>query len=232
MHYIKNIFENNIDLRTHNKFIRYSRGVFTGPLIKLKVVGSNLKVSSSFHLTDELLLIISDILGNTIVHVKGSLIWNRDLTEEFGKLGIKYAKVTKSRGIFNYALDNEVNIKEFCNYMSDFNLLVSLKYEGFSLTTKSSFPKPNKEITPDFCKAVFPLKEAGKIFKELAFDVDFNKGVKEVVISHEIIIDELDLPNIENFEEARRVGKRKGILKRHVSVNGGEPKTTELKLCV
>lgn len=223
MHYIKDIFEKKVTPHSHDKFVRYSKGDFIGPLLKIKVSKTEVKLSTSFHFIDELLILLSEVLNDNMVHVKGSLIWNQDLSPDMAKLGIKYSKVTKSRGIFKYQLENDVPFKQFVETMNNYNVLVSLKTDEVSLTTKSSFPKPNKEFTADFCKAVFPLKMLDRILEEFAFDVKDKKKVKDVNISHRIKVEDIILPSdAPDFETARREAKRVGKLDRVISVNGGE----------
>ncbi len=231
MHYIKDIVQNQITEHAHNKFVRYSRGVFTGPLAKIKFTANNVRMSASFHFSDELLMMVADYMGDREVHVKGSLVWNKDLSADLARLGIKYSKVTKSRGIFKYVLDNEVRLKEFVDEMINYNLLLTIKEEDLSLVMKPSFPKPNKEITSDFCKAVFPGSFAKKIKAEFAFDMKEEK-VKDIEIKHEIVINDLEIPDINNFEEARRLAKRMGTLKRSIAVNGEDPVISDFNIKV
>ncbi|MCA9497141.1 MAG: hypothetical protein KC589_09420 [Nanoarchaeota archaeon] len=231
MHYIKDIFEENITEHAHNKFIRYSKGKFVGPLLSLKLSKNQVKLSASFHFTDEILYLLAEVLGNQEVHIKGTLIWNKDLAGKLAQLGIKYLKVTKSRGIFKYVLDNDVPIGDFVETLGKYNLLVNIKTDEFNLVTKTSFPKPNKEFKADFCKVTLPLEFKETILKEYAFDVK-DKEAKSITISHEIEINEIELPKIENFEEARRLAKRIGKLKRTVIVNSDKPITKEIEIKV
>lgn len=231
MHFVKDIFEEKDTEHAHNKFVRYSRGHFVGPLMKIKISKMGVKIYGSFHFVDELLMLIADFLGDKKIYVSGSLIWNRDLSGELAKHGIKYSKIKKSRGIFTYIIENEVNIKSFVDSMKGYNLLLNIKLDEISYVTKSKFPKPNKEITSDFCKAKFPASMTKKILSEFAFDVT-KKNPKDIVISHEIIVEDIDLPKVENFEMARRLAKRIGVIKRKVVVDGGEPVESEHKFKV
>ena len=106
MHYIKDLFEGKKTEHAHNKFVRYSKGNFVGALIQIKFQRRGIRFNSSFHLVDELLELAKEVLGNDLVHIKGSVIWNKDLSDKFNQLGIKYLKVLKSRGIFKYTLEN------------------------------------------------------------------------------------------------------------------------------
>lgn len=218
MHYIKDLFENKETEHLHNKFIRYSKGNFCGPLMKIRISKANVKIGASFHYVDELLKFVAEILGDVQVHVKGTLIWNSDLGPELAKLGIKYSKVTKSRGIFKYLLENDVPIKTFVETMGNYHVLINIKQEDLSYVTKSSFPKPNKEFGPDFCKVTFPISILDRILEEFAFDV---KSAKKLIeIKHSLDITEIKLPEgEEDFEIARKLARRIGHIKREVIVD-------------
>lgn len=220
MHYIKDIFEGKKTQHAHNKFVRYSKGSFVGPLLQIKQNPSSIKVNTSFHLVDELLHLIAEVLGNEVVRVKGSIVWNTDLTEELAQHGIKYSKVTKTRGIFKYVLDNDVHFKDFVDTMSGYNILLSVKHPKVSISSKSAFPKPNKEFTSDFCKCEFPKEMASRIFEEFAFDIN-EKSPKTIIIEHHIDVNDIKLPqDSQTFEEARRLATREGSIKRKITVDG------------
>jgi len=221
MHYIKDIFNNNKTEHAHSKFIRYSKGKFVGPLLKVKIQKEKIKISGSFHYIDEFLEIIANELKSKIIHIKSNIIWNKDLTEELEKLGIKYTKVSKSRGIFNYTLDNEVNLKKFTEAFNKYNLLVNFKTDNFSFVTKSKLPKPNKEFSADFCKILIPKTMKDEFFKEFLFDI-LDKEIKNLEIKHEIEINDIDIPKNKPFEEARRLAIRKGTIIRKIYLNSEE----------
>lgn len=222
MHYIKDIFEKNPTKHAHDKLVRYSKGVFQGPLMRIKVFPSNIKLYSSFHYVDELQRTLIPILENQEVHIKGSLVWNSDLTKELESLGIKYSKVSKARGIFKYTLDNMVHYKDFIETMGKYHLLFSFKLEnGLSMVCKPAFPNPNKEFSDDFCKLILPLELKDFLFKEFAFDV--KNPAKEFSVSHKIFIDDIILPEkYDNFEQARQEAKRVGKFQRIVKINNEE----------
>jgi hypothetical protein len=228
MHYIKDVFESKATEHAHLKFTRYSKGVFVGPLLSLKFSKSGIKVKSSFHFVDELLILLAEVLKEKVVFVGGSVVWNKDLTPDFNKLGIKYSKVSKSRGIFKYVLANEVNFKDFVTYFGKYNLLLNIKDEDASLVTKTSPPKPNKEVSTDFCKVSLPLSMEKRVREEFLFDIK-EKNFKEVQIAHEILIEDIILPeNAQDFEEARRLARRVGLLKRVITIDG-QQKISECK---
>ncbi|MFT4244879.1 MAG: hypothetical protein ACMXYB_05490 [Candidatus Woesearchaeota archaeon] len=222
MHYIKEIFEENKTQHAHNKLIRYSKGEFTGPLIKAKFTTNSIKLFTSFHFIDEILILLANHLGNVKVNIKGSLIWNRDLSVKLQSLGIMYSKVSKARGIFKYTLDNEVKLKDFVELFSNYNLLINFKLENVSVAMKSALPKPNKEITADFCKLTMPKEMENILREEFLFDI--REKCKEVEIEHKIIVKDIILPTEEDldFEMKRRLAKRKGTLYRKITIDSKE----------
>lgn len=218
MHYIKEIVNGKCSERTKGKFVRYSKGTFVGPLLKIRFTKDAIKVHGSFHFVDELIDLVAEVLGEKEVHIKGSLVWNRDLNPELSKVGIKYSKVTKSRGLFKYVLDNNVRFKSFVEMLGDFNLLLSVKTDEVSLISKPTFPKPNKEFTNDFCKATFPISMKKRILEEFAFDVE--EDFKVVEIKHTIEVNNIDIPkDVDSFEEARRLAKREGEIERIIIID-------------
>jgi len=220
-HYIKEIFEKKESERVHKKFLRYSKGTFTGPLITIKKTSENIKIKSSFHIIDELLYLTSKYTTDKNVHIKGVIIYNKDLGPEFGSIGLKYLKVSKTRSIYKYTLDNEVDIKKFTNIFLKYKPLINFVSKNTKLTSKKNFPKPNNEISNSFCHAELPLEAEKEIINMFCFDI--KKPVKNVKISHEFIIDEVIFPeNTEKltFEEVRRLAKRKGKIKRIIENNG------------
>jgi hypothetical protein len=223
MHYIKDLFEGNQTEHLHNKFIRYSRGDFVGPLLKLKFAKANVKVYASFHFTDELLSIFADKLGDREVKAKGTILWNKDLSPEFDELGIKFAKVSKARGIFKYAIDNTVVLKDLVALMNKYYVLLNIKEEGLTYSTKKALPKPNKEFGADFCKLTLPGDMKDFMLDEFAFDLENREKIKQIEISHKIIVTDIVLPEGEkDFEIARRQAKRVGTIERVLTVDGEE----------
>ncbi|MDA3855919.1 MAG: hypothetical protein PF569_06660 [Candidatus Woesearchaeota archaeon] len=231
MHYIKDLFEKKDSEHAHNKFVRYSKGEFIGAQIKIKITKKGIKLNGSYHLVDELLTLIADYVGNRDIEIKGTLAWNQDLSPELEQIGIKHLKVKKSRGIFNYVLLNSVKFKEFVDTLKKYHLLISFKEEDVTLSTKAKLPKPNKEVSHDFCKTNFPESMKKKIMGEFAFDVK-NKDAKDIIIQNQIFVDKIDLPQTENFDEARRLAKRGGKIVRTVTIDAGEPTVTEVEFYI
>jgi hypothetical protein len=227
MHYVKDLFEKRQTEHAHNKFVRYSKGKFTGPLISISIQKNNIKFNGSFHISNEILMLLGEYFGNKEIEIKGTLSWNKDLSPDLANIGIMYLKVTKSRGIFNYILENKVKLKEFVDTLVKYNLLVSFKEDDIKLTTKNKFPKPNKEISNDFVKAILPISLKDRVLDEFAFDCKKCKA-KKIEIAHDIIIEDIHLPQVEDFEVARKQATREGTLIRRISLDGAEPVETKI----
>lgn len=225
MHYIKDIFEKKDSEHAHSKFIRYSKGEFVGPLMTIKFQKNKVRVNGSFHLVDELLKIVADKLGNQTVAAKGSLVWNQDLESLFNKLGVQYEKVTKSRGIFKYVLNNEIQLKDFVEEFSSYKLLLSFKTPDISYTCKKAFPNPNKEFGDDFCKVILPIEMADLIKQEFLFDLE--EDVKQVQVRHKLDINDIILPEVDDFALARKLAKRTGTITRTLII-GDETKESQI----
>jgi hypothetical protein len=224
MHYIKDVFQNKKTDHAHNKFIRYSKGEFVGPLMVIRISKNNIKIGASVHYADELLKILSEHVKNEVVHIKGSVVWNQDLGDKLLVLGIKYSKVSKSRGIFKYILDNDVRLKDFYDSFGQYNIIANIKGEDYSFVTKTTFPKPNKEFGPDFCKVTLPASFTKQILDEFAFDVKAEK-IKVIKIFHKLNVTNINLPEkITDFDEARRQATREGTIERTTLVDDVENK--------
>jgi len=97
-------------------------------------------------------------------------------------------------------------------------LLLNLSGDGVGLKVKKKLPKPGSKRNEKFCTA--KMEQNGKIVDEICFDVDIGK-FKEIEVSHTYTIKELIIPeDCKNFSLARALAKRKGSVRRSVSVDG------------
>ncbi len=219
MHYIRDIFENKENDHAHSKFVRYSKGIFTGPMLTLKFEKSQVKVSTSFHLVDELLFFIAQKIGDCELDVRGSLSWNKDLGLELERNGIKYLKASKSRGIFKYELKNKVKFKSFVETFINYNLFISFEVNDIKFTCKDKAPKASDEVVADFCKLKIPYEYVDSFMKDFCFDIK-DKSLKNIEISNGIEINDIIFPAGKlSFEDIRRLSKRKGKIIRKIIIN-------------
>ena len=100
------------------------------------------------------------------------------------------------------------------------------------MSCKPKFPKPNKEITGDFCKCTFPLSTINTIFNEFLFDVK-EKKFKTIKVTNDILIEKIIFPKGNmSFEEIRKIAKRTGNIKRKIFVDDKLEKTSKINFNV
>ena len=224
MHFIKSIFEDKTDDETHKKLVRYSKGVFEGPKIKLKIVGKNVKINSSFHYVDEFYTFIFKKIMTSKIDISGSVIFNEDISNKIEELGLVVEQKVSSRGIYKIKFSGNIGIDEL-KELKKYKILFNYSSDDFSIKVKNSYPKPNKEFTYDFCKFGFSKEFLDCFLEEFLFDLENLE--KEVLIEHKIEVFDVELPKkITDFETARLEAVRIGKVTREVFVDGLK-KTTQ-----
>jgi hypothetical protein len=223
MHFIKEIFENKISSKLHNKFVRYSRGNFVGPLLNVKISKNKIKFKGSFHYVSEFLENLEKSLKEEELHIKGVIRKDENLTEKFESIDKTFIKSTKSNSLWIFKVDFYISLKELVDVFKNCDLFLNFKSNTVSLKTKTTFPKPNKEFGADFVVVEILNQELrNKFLEDYLFDIkDLNK-VKEINIKHSIIIEDIILPkNTRSFEVARKLALRKGKIIRGIGINKG-----------
>jgi len=229
MNFIKQIFKGDVDNKTHQKFIKYGRGKFPGPVLEVTKQAKNIKVKGSFDYAEILgELIAKNADGN--FNVTGKIMSKNSLDDELSDFSIQIQKKTKKRKLNVYQIKTEVG-SEILKKLYDLDAYVLLSIApvekiNFKLKTKAAPPKPGGGIDDNFCSAVFDVTKIDEILNELLFDagdIDI-KNFKKINVSHEYIINELIIP--EEFkdkpEEIRTHAKRKGGIIRKIAVDDGE----------
>lgn len=218
MNFIKNIHENNIDEKTHEKFIRYSVGVFEKEEFIIKKGASFVQIKAGFEYLSVVLELMSALV-NENVSLSGMIVTKKDILNEIKDFGIEPEKVTGKK----YTIKEEMSperFKEFIDKFNDYYLLLKLKSGKRSVAVKKSIPKPGK-IVEGFVNAKFEKNDFSKIKEEFLFDVDKN-DFKEASIKHTYIIEELIAPQGCPPAEARLKAKRKGRIIRKINIDGEE----------
>jgi hypothetical protein len=224
MHFIEEIFKKKVTGKTHDKFIRYSRGEFVGPLLNVKMTKNKLVFKGSFHYVFEFLEEIAQFTGGEEIHVKGLITKNEDLTGIFGAIHKKFVSSIKTNSLYKFKVEFDIDLKELLNKFNNCGLYLSFKTDWITIKTKTVPPKPNKEFGPDFITLNINDGELrDKFLQNYLFDIkDFTK-VKEISIKHKIKINDIILPkNTDDFEEVRKNALRKGEIIRSISINRGE----------
>lgn len=222
---IKNIFEGSIDEEVHIAFLKFGRGIYKNKyLIEGKRQAKNWAVKTGAEYAN--FLVRKCLGGMESVQAKGVIVSTLDLRDEI-KFELK--KVSNFQGVRKHVVDGEIKSAEIFDLMDKYPkafFALTFKGDGFVLKIKPKAPtsgKPGKEKgsgpAADFCS----LKTGDKaLVDELFFGVS---GFESVRISHEIDVTDIIYPvDMENLKpaEIREMAKRKGVLKRVVSVDGSE----------
>jgi len=203
---IKNIAEGKITETEHNKFVRFSKGVFEGRFIVSIKLGKTLKIKASYDMSNDLFELIARNI-DAKADVSGSILSaeNLDLEADARKKG-KMMLYT-----FNNCLSPE-ELNSIYDKAKDAFILLDISSDNFKLKCKQRLPKPGAALKDNFCSAEIPAK----LFKDIAFD--FDDGYTNVQIKHNIIIDDIITPfECKDPVLERKQAKRKGRIVRIIT---------------
>jgi len=218
MHFIKEIFTKKISENTHNKFIKYSKGNFVGPLMKITYKKNVVRLTTSIHYLEELIEFIFENFVENEIKVKGKVINNASLRTFLEENDIHILKESRAKGIFKYEIETNLTYDKY-KILNKYKNYLNMKTDFFSFNCKNAIPKPNKEVVKDFCKFLFPKEYLEKILIYFVYDSE-KAFKKKLEISHQIEITDVLIPKkITDFQIARKEAKRVGTLERVVSVD-------------
>ena len=226
MNFIRNLFEGNSEQDwIHNKFVKYSKGEFPGPYISIKKAGAFLKINSSADYVNILGMLLAGTFSGSL-KVDGSIISREKIETYLETIGLDIVKARKKKGTFIYNVKGEADSKaiaELYSRLLDGVLLLNLSGDKVNLKVKKKLPKPGSKQNEKFCTG--KLEQKGRIMDEICFDVNI-ENFKEIEISHVYIIDEMVMPeDCKDFSLARTLAKRKGSVRRSVTVDGSVHET-------
>ena len=221
MNFVKKIFEDQVDDKTHGQFIKFGKGDYKGrfPLSFWKT--KKVKVKTCFVFASDLVLLCSEF-GSC--KVSGIVLSKKDISDIMSRNNIK-GDSERKKGIFQNNIDlqelNEEQLKEL--EKESHSTLLDLEGDGFNLKIKKKIPRPGKgegKIDSKFCQLEADEKYYSKIKEDLFWDMP---EAKKINISHEIIINEIVMPEGEkDFAKIREMAKRKGKIIREADVDGKE----------
>jgi hypothetical protein len=229
----------------HKHFIRYSSGLFDGPVVKISQTKGNLSIGSSFEYEDELFLIASEIFPEPTATVSGKLISGEDFSSLVKEANLSSEFLpSKSKGKaenFNCEVKGVEVPKETLQKMAETfpNLAYTLvsfaaSDKSVSLSTKKTPPRPNSKNPEDsgnenrlkFCTLKLPNtpENLERVIKGLADDIrdEIPSKWKSITINNSYEIKELILPQVKDSRMMRVLGLRKGILNRVAEIDGKE----------
>lgn len=230
----------------HRRFVKYSKGAFPGPSLKIKITKPKITIKASFDYDDAMLFIALQAVSAKTLQVSGSIISGEDFSPILKKNNFPPEfKVVESKGQaknFKVEIKEEVEIsteslqKALSDLFNSCYVLLSFvsKESDVSYKCKSKPPTPNKKDPSDddpekrlgFATLTLANKpENFKLIKEILIPEEkmVLSNPKEITIENNYEIEDLEMPKNEKDSRLIRIKtKRKGKLKRMITVDGKE----------
>lgn len=222
---MKKIFQDKIDERVHNQFVRFGKGKYENRArINLQVKKDKIRTTSSFEYANDFVELAGEIIGKENSKVSGVVLSKESISEQLKEKGIS-AEEKKKAMIFENPIEQELSGEQlkFIIDNSYFSLF-DISSQELSLKTKKKLPRPGKgreaKVDDKFCVLECSLKFLQKIKDAFFFDVP---ECKKCRIAHTYEISEIVMPKEEkNFEKIRLLAKRKGKLIRRINADNKE----------
>lgn len=201
----------------HQKFVKYSKGAFSGPMLSIKKTGVNLKVNGSYDYADAVAGVILKNSPGTI-KASGNVYSRTEIKTPYS------TKAKKKLGVCITEIKAEADasaLKSLYEQSKDATFLIDIEAAGAKMKAKKKPPKPGSGSDDQFFAATIPGTMIDAVMKDILFDVQ-NKNFKEANISHAYQINEIVIPEEykKDAAKARTMAKRKGTLKRRVEIDG------------
>jgi hypothetical protein len=223
--FIKKVIEKKVDENAHIQFMKFSKGQFLDrAMVNIKKSGNKYNISTTQEYANDLVRELGERVKG-ITKVTGAIVSTQDLTGE-----IEFKDKKQFQGVKRYIIEKEMTKEEILHLGKKFPkafLALSFKTDDSELKIKPKAPKSGKPSSKesnkpkvDFCK----LKTTDKdIVKGFLFDIE--KDFKNILISHDFLINDLKIPKDEKDPKLMREKTiRKGIIVRKISLDGNDSK--------
>ena len=151
MHFLRDLIDNPKDENPienfphiHRRFIRYSKGIFDGPMIRIKFTKNKITVGSAFEYEDILTLLVVKSLPESHTAefpVTGKIISGKDFTETLKNLGLDLAakakKEKETKRVQNYVCNINAKTPVYMNRNTMIELIEKLHSSCYLLFTFS-----------------------------------------------------------------------------------------------
>jgi hypothetical protein len=223
MNFVKKIFEDNIDSEVHQQFIRFGKGDYKGRFRLGFWKTKKIKIKTSFEFANDLVLLCSRF-GDC--KVSGMVLSKKNISDLMNENNIEGNSEAKKGGLYyqNDISEQELKREQLIELEKEsYSTLLDIEGNGFKLKVKKKLPKPGKseeKIDDRFCVLETDEKFYSEIKKDLFWDMPESKKID---IRHEVIIDEIVMPEGEkDFSKIRELAKRKGKIIRKAEIDGKE----------
>ncbi|MAG60875.1 hypothetical protein CL619_03760 [archaeon] len=223
--------ESSTDPLVHGRFTKFSVGDFEREAILISQSKKNCKLQTGYEYANDLAFLACQILGDN-AQISGEAVLvaaKKDPKQDIDAAGFE---VKANRGK-KYTLTFDLTAKQliesikklgvYAFLFSKFNCDTSVK-----LKMKSTPPKPGS-VKEKFCTLQVEPKLAAPLLDAFLFDVK-ERGFKKAEINHTFDIQDVVIPKeYENdYALARLHAKKKGKIKRKITLDGKEILATEL----
>lgn len=234
------------DMSVHNKLVRYSKGTFNGPALKLSIKGKTITIKGSVDYENALGALVIDTTTAPEVSLEGNIIAFEDPSALISKHFPRNELSTSSKGAKWIVIPSGTWRKEdAARLFAEFSkchgyVLVKVTVPGDkaqSFTVKTKIPNNKGEYELDkatgFCTAKLANDEScrKRVMDMLIPDhVETALRGKDIVIENTYDIESLAIPQGSTIANKRLAAIRKGALHRRVEIDGKETRGT-FKLC-
>ncbi len=235
MHFLTRLITGAIDEHVHHMFTSYGKGEFIGPVIQAQMSSGVIKIKSDFgYSLLSMAFLIENAPDDLQFKVTGKVIGDELLKTIFSQYGFK-TSIKSTKGVFGGKVEGLITgnrLKELYQKITENprnRLLISIKPKegkGFTLTTKTSFPKPDAktmerpEVALKFSSATLPgsSEEVGRFLTELVPEKKIPSDTKKIFLVNTYHINDLKPPEDPTLppRETRLQTKRHGILTREI----------------
>lgn len=246
MNWIAKIIDGVPDEFVHAKLVKYGMGTYPGPRIILAISKNKISFKADLDLEKIFLKGYIATAPKGSHKVSGLIESYTDCQDEFAKLHMPISwKIAKKKGATTYKakLKEIAPLEDISEIVENdgptiFFLLSMSPRDGskpWKIITKTSYPKApksgeddEKEKPPVFVKGAFAnnpesfeyiVNETLKDFKD-----QVTEKTKKVQIRHEIVIEDIEIPEDDSlsFSQKRKLAKKRGKLIRNVTIDGEE----------
>jgi len=236
----------------HKHFTRYSKGEFTGPIMKIRFTTNKITLNGSFEYEDFIQEYVASVMPDDEIDVTFNILSGADLKVIFSKLSLDWqlkkstGKTKNFKGIFqgkfkkSKYLEILKELNKYSYYFTNFN-----NQQGFSVKCKTKPPQPpkkkptNQEIEKivKFCRGVVKNSKNNQktLIKTLIpdFDEKIPDNVTKIKIINEYKINNIIIPkNIKSSGLLRIKSIRKGKLVRTIEIDNETEYTNTLNISV
>ncbi len=225
MDFVKQLMTNKHEQWLHDRFIRYGKGEFSGPIVDASASKKGLKINATIEYSNTLCEIIG--LNSSEVNVNGTIITRKD-SRDFLDGILSVTKYSEKKGVYSGEVSGLLSgeaLVGLCRNTPGAYLLLDVKSGKNKLSCKKKLPKPGSEADDKFCSAVLDNACKKAVMEDILFDV--NEGFKNCRIEHKYVITELTPPEgVKDPSEIRVKAERKGTVVRKVTTDDTVKETT------